>query len=107
MEQVFTYIGAGVLGLWIYIVITLWSKKEIGSLWSKAYWVKTKNQTIGTVLILTTIAVLIKVIPNAGNMIEGALGFSVTTQLASFVSLGWFLGSSGNKLVLRKETPGK
>jgi len=91
-------IGIGVFGFWLYILLTLWSKKELGNLWKGSYWRGIRDLALGSVLIVITIAILINLVPETGELIKKSIGLAVTTEIASFLSLGYFLGSSGNKI---------
>ncbi len=98
IEMTLTRIGVGVFGLWLYILVTLWSTKSLGNLWKVSYWKSIRDLAFGSILIITTIAILISIVPATGELIKKSIGLAVTKEIASFLFLGYFLGSSGNKI---------
>ena len=87
----------GFLGITLYALLSALDRgdHEVGSVWS--YF---KNQSVKwgiSFLILVVLSVYLHFVPTGGNAFESFTGFAVSTELASFATLGYLLSSLTRK----------
>lgn len=98
MIEVLQQIGVSVLGIALYILISVRKyikTKEARTLtfWH-AVWIEKRLQYVYAMLLVVLISVIIKTLPTAGETIKQLTGFDVSGNLMSFFSLGFvILGS--------------
>ena len=101
--EVLYQILAGLGGVWLYTLMTLWSNKEMNKITSFAYWGTIKYRWLGAILLIGTLSGLIHFIPQSGTLIHQLTGLDVEASLTAFLSLGYIFGSSSRKVVAREK----
>ena len=99
ITDILTRIGAGMLGLIIYFLLTIYGSGEFRKFSFSTYFSENKNRGLISILLLVTIAVTITVIPGTGVAVKSGTGLAVSEALASFWTLGYGLGSGTRKIV--------
>lgn len=94
-------IGIGILGILVYALLTVKDKGDLDTLNLSDYFFKSWRKWIVSILIITVLAIVIRIVENGGDAIESLTGLAVTTKKASFLTLGYVL-ASGSKKVMKK-----
>ena len=98
MMEILYQVLAGLGGIWLYTLITLWSNKQMANILSWKYWLTIKYRWIGGALVIGTLSCLIYFIPESGTLIHELTGLDVQASLTAFLSLGYIYGSSSRKV---------
>ena len=99
MVELFTRFGIGFFGLWLYVLFTVWSSGNLKDFSLKKHWYENKNRWLVAMTLIFSISVLVEIIPDGGTLIKEITGLDIEGTLTSFLSLGYFFGSSTKKMV--------
>ena len=95
--EILLRIAVGFIGILAYALLTARDKNDYDTLNVKMYFHNNKVRWGLALAIISLLAVYLHIVPNGGDLIEGGLGLAVSTELASFGTLGYALCSAARK----------
>lgn len=99
--EILLNIGVGFLGILLYALLTAKDRNDKDTLSVIDYFKNSWGKWLISFLIISVLAIIIKVVPDGGQAIKTVTGLDVTS-VSSFITLGYVLSSAGRKIGNKK-----
>tara|TARA_R110000823_G_scaffold306482_3_gene428917 strand:- start:855 stop:1211 length:357 start_codon:yes stop_codon:yes gene_type:complete len=97
LASILTMIGISILGSFLYSVINAKRHFKPKMFNHRIFLRENKYTWLYSFLICTIIAIIVNVIPDSAGAIESATGLAISSEIASFLTLGFALCASMEK----------